>query len=387
MVSLGVLVPLWQKSEHLQFVLSLDSTSEKAYYAQSINRRLSMPETMRAVRKPDASPGLEMTHVPIPSIGPNDVLVKVRAASICGTDLHIYRWNPWAQGRLRPPLVIGHEFCGEVVEVGRDVQEVKVGDLISAESHVVCGLCDMCRTGRGHLCRRTQILGVDRDGCFADYVAIPAINAWLDPPDMPPEIASLQENFGNAVHTAFTADVRAKKVLVTGCGPVGLMTIAVAKAIGARAVYATDISSFRLTLARRMGADVTVNAAETDVIEAILQTTEGEGVDVLLEMSGAASALQAGFTLLKPSGEAALLGLPGQPVTLDFDNLLIFKGITVRGVIGRHLWETWYQARGLIRSGAVDLSPIVTHRFALNDFEKAFALMASGECGKVVMVP
>jgi threonine 3-dehydrogenase len=218
-------------------------------------------------------------------------------------------------------------------------------------------------------------------------VAIPAINAWVDPMDMPPEIATLQENFGNAVHTAFTADVRSKKVLVTGCGPVGLMTIAVAKAIGARAVYATDISAYRLNLAHRMGADVTANAAETDVVKTILEATEGEGVDVLLEMSGAGSALRAGFELLKPSGEAALLGLPGQPVMFDFDNLLIFKGITVRGVIGRHLWETWYQSRGLLRAGAVDLSPVVTHRFALDDFEKAFALMASGECGKVVMVP
>jgi threonine 3-dehydrogenase len=283
--------------------------------------------------------------------------------------------------------VVGHEFCGEVVAVGRDVTEVSVGDYISAESHVICGTCDMCRTGRGHLCRHTRILGVDRDGCFAEYVAIPAINAWPDPPDMPPEIASLQENFGNAVHTAFAADVRAKKVLVTGCGPVGLMAIAVAKAIGARAVYATDISPYRLELAKRMGADAVFNARETDVVTALREATEGEEIDVLLEMSGAPSALREGFRLLKPGGEAALLGLHGRPIEFDFDDLVIFKGITVHGVIGRRLWETWYQARGLLRSGAIDLTPVVTHRFALEDYERAFELMASGECGKVILIP
>ncbi len=346
-----------------------------------------MTETMRALVKAKAATGLELCRVPIPRIGPRDVLVKVKAASICGTDLHIYRWNPWAQQRLRLPRVIGHEACGEIVEVGCDVTEVKIGDYVSAESHVICGICDMCRTGRGHLCRNTSILGIDRDGCFAEYVAMPAINAWKNPPEMPVEIASLQENFGNAVHTAFTADVRAKKILVTGCGPVGLMTIAVAKAIGARAVYATDISPYRLELAKKMGADAVFNAHERDVVQAIREYTEGEGVDVLLEMSGASSALRQGFALLKPGGEAALLGLPGRPLEFDFDNLLIFKGLTVYGVIGRRLWETWYQARGLLRAKAVDLSPVITHRFPLEDFERAFQLMISGECGKVVLLP
>ena len=345
--------------------------------------------TMRAVVKVEPGPGLTLQELPLPEIGPRDVLIRVKAASICGTDLHIWRWDPWAQGRLRPPLVIGHEFCGEVVATGSDVSEaeVRVGEYVSAESHVVCGVCDMCRTGKGHLCRNTKILGVDRDGCFAEYVAIPAINAWPDPPEMPPEIASLQENFGNAVHTAFAVDVRAKKVLVTGCGPVGLMAIAVAKALGARAVYATDVSAYRLELARKVGADAVFHARETDVVEAIRGATEGEEVDVLLEMSGAPSALREGLELLKPGGEAALLGLHGQPIEFDVDNLVVFKGITVHGVIGRRLWETWYQARGLLRSGAVDLSPIVTHRFPLEEYERAFELMASGECGKVILIP
>jgi threonine 3-dehydrogenase len=346
-----------------------------------------MADTMRAVVKAKPGVGFELRQVPLPKVGPHDVLVRVKAASICGTDLHIYRWDPWAAKRIQLPLVVGHEACGEIVEIGRDVTEVKVGDYISAESHVVCGVCDMCRTGRGHLCRNTRILGIDRDGCFAEYVAIPAINAWANPPEMPAEIASLQENFGNAVHTAFTADVRAKKVLVTGCGPVGLMTIAVAKAIGARAVYATDISPYRLKLARTMGADAAFNSREVDVVRAIQDATEGEGVDILLEMSGAPSALREGFQLLKPGGEAALLGLPGRPFEFDFDNLLIFKGLTVYGVIGRRMWETWYQARGLMRAAAVDLGLVATHRFSLQEFEKAFELMMSGQCGKVILLP
>ncbi len=346
-----------------------------------------MTQKMKAVVKASREPGLKLQELPIPAIGSRDILVKVKAASICGTDLHIYHWDPWAEERLNPPFVVGHEFSGEVVKIGADVTQVSIGDMISAESHVICGVCDMCRTGRGHLCRNTKILGLDRDGAFAEYISIPEANAWVDPWDMPAEIAALQENFGNAVHTAFTTDIRSKKVLVTGCGPVGIMTIAVAKAIGARAVYATDISSYRLDLAKKMGADATFNAKEVKIVEAIRAQTDGEGVDVLLEMSGSASALHEGFELLKPGGEAALLGLPGRPVEFDFDNLLIFKGIRVYGVIGRKIWETWYQARGLIRSKVVDLSPVITHRFPLAQYEKAFELMISGKCGKVVLLP
>ncbi len=343
-----------------------------------------LPRTMQALMKTEAGPGFELRALPLPELGARDVLVKVRAASICGTDLHLYRWDEWAAGRLKPPLVIGHEFCGDVVATGREVTEVALGDFVSAESHVICGLCDLCRTGRGHLCRQTRILGVDRDGCFADYVALPASNAWVEPPDMPVEIAALQENFGNAVHTAFAVDLRAKKVLVTGCGPVGLMTVAVAKAAGARAVFATDVSDYRLGLARAMGADRTANAGRRDWAERVRHASEGKGVDVLLEMSGAEPAINAGFELLKPGGEAALLGLPRRAFAFDFSDLLIFKGIKVHGIVGRRLWENWFQARGLLRSGAVDLQPLVTHRFALEDFESAFTLMESGNCGKIV---
>ena len=211
----------------------------------------------------------------------------MRATSICGTDLHIYKWDEWARKRLRPPLVVGHEFCGHVVAVGRDVTEVKEGDFVSAESHITCGQCAQCRTGNGHICQNTRIIGVDRDGCWAEYIAMPAYNLWLNPPDMSPEIACMLENFGNAVHTAFATDLTAKKVLITGCGPVGLMTVAVAKAAGAAAIYATDITPYRLRLARQMGATHALNVAEVDVVDTIRHDTDGEGVDVLLEMSGA----------------------------------------------------------------------------------------------------
>jgi threonine 3-dehydrogenase len=346
-----------------------------------------MADKMKAVIKVQPGPGLEMTMVNIPIVGPRDVLVKVKANSICGTDLHIYRWDTWAQGRIRPPVIVGHELCGEVVEVGQQVAQVKVGDFISAESHIVCGTCVYCRTGRGHICPNTEVIGVDRDGAFAEYVALPEQNAWVNPPDMPVELAVLQENFGNAVHTAFATDVSARKVLVTGCGPVSLMMLAVLKAVGARSIYATDISPYRLGLARTMGADVALNAAKEDVVSAVRQATDGEGVDVLLEMSGAPSALRDGFRLLKDGGVAVLLGIPRAPFEFDLANEVILKGVTIYGIFGRRLWETWYQMRGLLNSGSVDLKPVVTHRFPLEDFEKAFEIMASGDSGKVVLFP
>ncbi|MCJ7782216.1 MAG: L-threonine 3-dehydrogenase, partial [Acidimicrobiia bacterium] len=320
-------------------------------------------------------------------VGPDEVLIEVRATSICGTDVHIYEWNQWAADHVMPPITVGHELTGVDVDRGANVTEPVIGQLVSVESHVVCNICAWCRTGQGHLCPKTQILGVHRDGAYADNDVVPAQNAWPDPPDMALSIASLQENFGNSVHTATTPNVAGRKVLVTGTGPVGVMAIAVAKALGARAVYATDISDYRLDLAEKMGADATLNPLRDDVGAAIAEITSGEGVDVLLEMSGAPSALEAGFAALKPGGEAALLGLTSQAFPFDIDDNIIFKGATVYGIVGRRLWQTWFEMRGLIRSGAVDLAPIVTHRFALEDFDKAFALMQSGECGKVVMFP
>ncbi len=342
---------------------------------------------MKAVVKPGPQPGLELTQRPIPEVRPGEVLVKVRAASICGTDLHIYNWDAWAQSRIHPPVIVGHEVCGDVVARGAMVTEPQIGDFVSLESHVICNICQYCRTGRGHICENTRLIGVDRDGGFAEYIAIAAQNAWKQPADLPVEIAALQENFGNAVHTAFAADVTAKKVLVTGCGPVGVMAIMVAKAAGARAIYASDVSDYRLNMARAAGADLTLNPRRDDVVAMARAATDGEGVDVLLEMSGAVTAIDQGFTLLKPGGEAALLGVSPGPFTFDWNHHIVFKGARVYGITGRRLWETWYQSRGLVRSGAVNLAPLITHRFKLEEYDKAFETMASGQSGKVVLFP
>ncbi len=342
---------------------------------------------MRAIVKNSPGFGFEMVDLPRPEVGDEDVLIQVKATSICGTDLHIYEWNPWAQDHVPLPLTVGHELCGVVVEKGANADGPDIGQLVSVESHVICNRCSFCRTGKGHLCENTQILGVHRDGAYAEYVAVPAINAWADPPEMPYSIASLQENFGNAVHTASVPLVAGRKVLVTGCGPVGVMAIAAARALGARSVYATDVSDYRLSMAWTMGADLTINPKKQDVFSAVMDATEGEGVDVLLEMSGAPSAIDEGFRALKPGGEAALLGLTSADLSFNLDDHIIFKGASVHGIVGRKLWDTWYKMRGLLRSGAIDLAPLVTHRFALDDYEKAFELMATGECGKVVMFP
>ena len=342
---------------------------------------------MRAIVKTKPGTGFEMVDLPVPDIGDEDVLIQVKATSICGTDLHIYEWNPWARDHVKLPLTVGHELCGVVVEKGANADGPEVGQLVSVESHVVCNKCSFCRTGKGHLCENTQILGVHRDGAYAEYVAVPAINAWADPPDMPYSIASLQENFGNAVHTASVPLVAGRKVLVTGCGPVGVMAIAAARALGARSVYATDVSDYRLSMAWTMGADLTINPKKQDVYSTVMEATEGEGVDVLLEMSGAPIAIDEGFRSLKPGGEAALLGLTSADLSFNLDDHIIFKGASVHGIVGRKLWDTWYKMRGLLRSGAIDLAPLVTHRFALDDFENAFELMATGDCGKVVMFP
>jgi threonine 3-dehydrogenase len=344
----------------------------------------TLPKMMKAVVKTKRAPGLELTEWPVPEIGPGEVLVKVRAASICGTDLHIYKWDEWAQHRLKPPFVVGHEIAGEIAQVADDVTSVKVGDYVSLESHVVCNECFYCKTGREYICENTKILGVDRDGGFAEYVAVPAQNAWKNPPDLPLRIAVIEENFGNAVHTAMAQDLSAKYVLVTGCGPVGIMAISVAKAAGARRVFATDISDYRLAMARKMGADLTVNVLEEDVVGKLLEATCDEGVDVLLEMSGAPSAIDQGFTVLKEGGEAALLGLAPGPFTFDLNQHIIFKGAIVRGIVGRRLWETWYQTRGLLESGAVDLSQVVTHEFTLEQFDEAYHVFMSGESGKIM---
>jgi threonine 3-dehydrogenase len=328
-----------------------------------------------------------MAEIPAPEAGPGEVLLQVKAASICGTDLHILNWDAWSARHVTPPLTVGHEMSGIVVAHGEGVESPALGTLVSVESHVVCGLCAWCRTGKGHLCPETKILGVHRDGVFAEYVVVPTGNAWTDPPGMSLSVASLQENFGNAVHTATTPEVDGRQVLVTGCGPVGVMAIVAARAQGAGAVYATDVSDYRLGLAEMMGATAVFNPSVTDVVAALLDATGGDGVDVLLEMSGSPQAITDGFRALKPGGEAALLGLTSHPISFDIDDAIVFKGATVHGIVGRRLWDTWYRMRAMLGSGVVDLEPLVTHRYALDDFAAAFEMMASGNCGKVVMFP
>jgi threonine 3-dehydrogenase len=347
-------------------------------------------ETMQAVVKKEAGPGMTLTERPVPTPGPRDVLIRVQATSICGTDVHIYNWDPWSQGRIRPPVIVGHEFAGEIVERGSAVRddEPQVGDCVSAESHIVCGICQQCRLGKAHVCQNTRIIGVDVDGCYAEYVAIPVDNAWKNPPDMPLPVASLQENFGNAVHTVSSADVRGKTVLITGCGPAGLMSIPVARAFGAEIVVVTDLSPYRLDLARQVGADLALNPREDDVETQAQDIVLHKGFDVLFEMSGAPPALKQGFGLLKPGAEAALLGLlPNTLQDFDLNNLVIMKGITVHGIAGRRLWETWYQMRALLASGVVDLEPLITHEFPLSRWEEAIQTMASGQSGKIILYP
>ena len=346
--------------------------------------------TMQAVAKTTPGPGMQLIEAPIPTPGPHDVLIQVRAASICGTDLHIYHWDAWSQRRIQPPLIIGHEFAGIVVQVGEDVRpdQVQVGDHVSAESHLTCGTCRPCQLGRRHVCEHTRIIGVDADGAYAQYVAMPAENVWRNPPDMPWAVASLQENFGNSVHTVAACDVRAKRVLLTGCGPAGLMAIPVARAFGAQCIIATDLSPYRLDLARQVGADLALNPAQDDVPARVRDLVGPGGVDVLLEMSGAPAALTQGLQLLAPGGEAALLGLPPALVDgFDLANLVIMRGIQVHGVVGRRVWETWHQMRSLISSGRVDLQPIITHEFPLSRWEEGLRVMGSGQSGKIVLYP
>ncbi len=345
-----------------------------------------MSDTMKALAKTHAGPGLSLIEVPVPRPGPQDVLIRVTASSICGTDVHIYNWDAWSQSRIRPPVVLGHEFAGEIVEVGRDVRGWQVGESVSAEGHIVDWSCAACRNGQPHLCANVKVIGIDRDGAFAEFVAVPAENVWRNPHDLPAEIASLQDPFGNAVHTAYAFDLAGKSVLITGVGPIGLMTIPVARVAGAAQIIVTDVSEPKLELAARMGADVMLNPLRDDATAAVRDLT-GDGADVLLEMSGAAPAISSGLAALRPGGQAALLGVPGKPIQIDWANLVVFKGVTIQAIYGRKIWDTWHRMRALLVTGAVDLSPLITHRLPLEEFETGFALMRSRDevVGKVML--
>ncbi|HEV2578890.1 MAG TPA: L-threonine 3-dehydrogenase [Acidobacteriaceae bacterium] len=340
---------------------------------------------MKALVKPTAAPGMEMREVPVPAIGPTDVLIAVDTASVCGTDLHIYHWDEWAQNRIKPPYTPGHEFCGTIAAVGELVQGLAVGDFVSAEMHIACGHCLQCRTGQAHVCQFVKILGVDGDGAFADYVRIPAGNVWRLSPEIPREFGSLFDPFGNAVHTALSGPIAAQTVAVTGCGPIGLFSIAIAKACGASRVFAIEPNANRRELARRMGADVLLDPSQEDVDAMVKAATDGNGVDVLLEMSGHPAAIRQGFGLLRNGGRASLLGLPSSPFELDIANAIIFKGATVHGINGRKMYETWFQAEALMKDPRMDLSPVITHRLPLGKFDEAMKLLESGEASKILL--
>ncbi|WP_180954199.1 L-threonine 3-dehydrogenase [Bacillus sp. M6-12] len=342
---------------------------------------------MKAIVKHHRGFGAEMQMVDIPQIKEDEVLIKVKATSICGTDVHIYSWDEWSQSRVIPPYVFGHEFSGEVVEVGSKVCSFQCGDYVSAETHLVCGTCPQCLTGQFHICKNTKIIGVDTNGCFAEYIALPAGNLWKNPKDMPFDVASVQEPMGNAVHTVLAGEVAGKTVAIIGCGPIGIMAVGVAKAAGAAQIIALDLNDYRLGLAKKMGATTIINSKNQDPLETVSTLTNGNGADVVCEMSGHPIAMDQGFKMVTNGGRVSILSLPVRPVQIDVTNDIVFKGITVQGITGRLMFKTWQQVSSLLASGQVNVAPMITHHFPLTEFEKGFELMLKGECGKVVLHP
>jgi len=339
---------------------------------------------MQAIVKQRRAPGLTVTTVPKPSPGPGDVLIAVRHAGMCGTDLHIADWDVWAQQRINPPLVVGHEFAGEVVAVGDGVAEIKPGQLVTGEGHIVCGHCLQCRTGNSHICRRTQIIGVDRDGAFAEFIVMPATNVLvLD--GIPTDIGAIMDPMGNAFHAVLTAEIPGSIVFVVGCGPIGCFAVGIARAAGAAKVIASDINPKRLALAQRMGAHITIDAGREDVTRRVLEETNREGADVVCEMSGVPSALHQAFAAVRMGGRVQLLGIPTGQVPIDFATEIIFKGLTLYGVIGRKMYETWHLMRRYLSAGLFDPRPVITHRFPLARVDDALAAIRSGDAGKIIL--
>ena len=338
---------------------------------------------MKALVKSHAEPGLWLEDIPEPTIGINDVLIRVHYAGICGTDVHIYQWDDWAKKTINVPMAIGHEFVGEVVQVGSNVNDFYPGDIVSGEGHVVCGRCRNCMAGRRHLCANTQGVGVNRPGAFAEYIALPMTNIWRHHPGIDEEVAAIFDPFGNAVHTALSFPVLAEDVLITGAGPIGIMAIPVARHAGARHIVVTDMNPYRLDLARKMGATLAINPTETSLPEAQKQLGMLEGFDVGLEMSGNPLALKDMIANMSHGGKVAILGIPSKDMPMDWRQV-IFNMITIKGIYGREMYDTWYKMSVMIDSG-LDISPVITHRFAFEDFQQGFDAMISGQTGKVVL--
>ena len=346
-----------------------------------------MPDSMLAVMKPEPKQGAEVREVKVPEIGLTDVLVKVKVASVCGTDLHIYNWDPWAQHRIHPPLIPGHEFCGTVAAVGAEVTTVKEGDFVSAEMHVACGKCLQCRTGEAHICQHVSIIGVDQNGAFAEYVRIPESNIWKLDPAIPQEYASILDPLGNAVHTVLAGEIAAKTVAITGCGPIGLFAIAVARACGATQVFAIEVNQYRRRIAQEMKADYVLDPRTQDVRQIVKDVTGGNGVDVVCEMAGHPDAVRIGFDIVRRGGRISLLGLTNKPIALNFSDDIIFKGITIQGINGRRMYQTWYQMTALLKAGKLDLHPVTTDKLAMRDINKRMERLKTGDASKILLYP
>ena len=326
---------------------------------------------MKALVKERAGPGFTLKDVPEPTIRDDEVLIRVRRAGVCGTDVHIYEWDDWAKGRVKPPITVGHEFAGDVADVGKLVTDVRVGDRVTAEGHIVDGRCLLCRTGNAHVCPFTKIIGVDRDGCFAEYIAMPATNVWHLDDDISFDVGGIHDPMGNAFHTALTADIPGATVLITGCGPIGIFAVGICRAAGASRIIASDVNPKRLELARTMGAHDTVRPEQAE--DVVKRHTDGLGVDVALEMSGVPSAIHQALALVRVGGRVQMLGIPAKPMELNLATEVIFKGITIYGVVGRRMYDTWHQMTRFLRSGKFDPTPVITHRFPLSEADAAIS--------------
>jgi threonine 3-dehydrogenase len=338
---------------------------------------------MKALAKLKSEKGIWLTDVEVPEIGHNDLLIKIRKTAICGTDMHIYNWDEWSQKTIPVPMVVGHEYVGEVVGIGQEVKGFSIGDRVSGEGHITCGHCRNCRAGRRHLCRNTSGVGVNRQGAFAEYLVIPAFNAFKIPHNISDDLAAIFDPFGNAVHTALSFDLVGEDVLITGAGPIGIMAAAVARHVGARHVVITDVNPYRLELARKMGATRAVNVNSDDLAQVMKELGMTEGFDVGLEMSGVPMAFRDMLAKMNNGGKIAMLGIPPQDVAIDW-NQVIFKGLTIKGIYGREMFETWYKMASLIQGG-LDLKPIITHQFGVDEFQQGFETMGSGQSGKVIL--
>ncbi len=338
---------------------------------------------MKTLAKSYSKEGIWMEDAGIPEVGHNDVLIKIKKTAICGTDVHIYNWDEWSQKTIPVPMTVGHEFVGVVEQIGQEVQGFEIGDRVSGEGHITCGHCRNCRAGRRHLCRNTVGVGVNRAGAFAEYLAIPAVNAFKLPDDISDDMAAIFDPFGNAVHTALSFDLVGEDVLITGAGPIGIMAAAVCRHVGARHVVITDVNDYRLDLAKQMGATCTVNVANEDLQQVMGSLGMTEGFDVGLEMSGVPSAVKSMLAAMNNGGKVAMLGIPPSDMGIDWNDV-IFKGLQIKGIYGREMFETWYKMVSLLQSG-LDISPVITHRFAIDDFQKGFDIMRSGQSGKVIL--